>query len=99
MGLVMPASNTSTSRTAANTLEIASTYKAKASDSRLGLPLNANLLAATKARAITAERAALKLAFDHKYIRIDAMLYKVVHARDQERLIEVSCFVDSGCQG
>ena len=92
LGLVALASNlnVSTSCTASNVLEIASTYKAKASDSCIGLLLNANLIAATKARAITAECAAVKLAFDHKYIHINALLYKIIHAQDQEKLIEVS---------
>jgi hypothetical protein len=79
--------NTATASTA---LDIAAVYKAKASDTRIGLPLNANLVAASKAKAVVAERAAAKQAFEGNYIRIDALLFKLSKVRDQERLIEVS---------
>jgi hypothetical protein len=71
-------------------LGIASGYKAKASASQLGLPLNANLV---KARSVTAERAAAKLASEGKWVRIDALLYKDEERHRQEQLHEVSLTV------
>jgi hypothetical protein len=74
---------------AAATLDIASFYKSHASETRIGLPLNANLAAATKARGVIAERAGAKQAFENKHIRIDASLYKLATSRNQEKLLEV----------
>jgi hypothetical protein len=91
-GLVSSQMPTYTAQTASTALDIAAGYKAKASDTRLGpgLPLNANLAAASKAKMIVAEKAAAKQAFESNYIRIDALLYKVTKLRDQERFVEVS---------
>jgi hypothetical protein len=59
-------SSSATPTIASSVLQVASGYKQKVSDTRLGLAagLNANLAAASKAKAIALERAAAKKAHE-----------------------------------
>jgi hypothetical protein len=67
-------------------LGMATTFKEKASDKRIGLPLNASLIAASKAKSIGIERKAAKKLFeDQSSIRIDASLFQ----RDVNKLTPI----------
>jgi hypothetical protein len=71
---------------------MASVFQQKASDTRLGLPktLNANLLAASKAKTVLTERKAAKKNHEmQSSIRIDALLFKLDTVRGREQMIEV----------
>jgi hypothetical protein len=81
-----------TASTSANIIEAAANFRHKATDARVGLPLplNASLVAATKAKGVLNERKAAKKLFEaQSSIRIDVMLFKLSMAQKMINLLSV----------